>query len=142
MRPPNRAGLSFIDAGGALVYVAGASRERKEAFVTRCGRFVEPGGRTGYNPGVRTWHCLLRIPGCVSPRQRRFRMSGRAIRGSCSPDNVRAFKEAMNGYWHCQMVQPDEGLWIHSTQGRRQRRSSISLLSNVPDERYARACEE
>src|SRR6201993_337950 len=26
------------------------------------------------------------------------------------------------GYWHSEMVQPDEGLWIHSATGRRQRR--------------------
>src|ERR1700741_725943 len=27
-----------------------------------------------------------------------------------------------DGYWHSKMVQPDEGLWIHSATGRRQRR--------------------
>src|ERR1700747_1889255 len=27
-----------------------------------------------------------------------------------------------DGYWHSEMVQPDEGLWIHSATGRRQRR--------------------
>jgi len=37
-------------------------------------------------------------------------------------DDVRAFKEATMATWHCQMVQLDEGLWTHSTQGRRQRR--------------------
>jgi hypothetical protein len=26
------------------------------------------------------------------------------------PDNVRAFKEGDDGYRHCQMVQPDQGL--------------------------------
>src|SRR5260370_267091 len=27
-----------------------------------------------------------------------------------------------DGYWHSEMVQPDEGLWVHSAAGRRQRR--------------------
>src|SRR6266540_7209009 len=31
-------------------------------------------------------------------------------------------KEAKNGYWHGEMVQPVERLWVHCAAGRRQRR--------------------
>src|SRR6516164_7685425 len=47
-------------------------------------------------------------------------MSGRAMvvrprLGSCR-------QGGHDGYWHREVVQPDEGLWIHSAPGRRQRR--------------------
>src|SRR5262249_5517049 len=43
-------------------------------------------------------------------------------RESCGRDQVCADKEGHDGYWHGEMVQPDERLWIHSAQRRRQRR--------------------
>jgi hypothetical protein len=36
-----------------------------------------------------------------------------------------------NGYWHRQMVQSDEGFWIHSAAGRRQRRIRLAAMPAV-----------
>src|SRR6516225_1855384 len=43
-------------------------------------------------------------------------------RWSCGPRSGSCRHGGHDGYWHSEMVQPDEGLWVHSAAGRRQRR--------------------
>src|SRR5215470_9227473 len=43
-------------------------------------------------------------------------------RWSCGPRSRSCRHGGHDGYWHSEMVQPDEGLWVHSAAGRRQRR--------------------
>src|SRR5262245_3019842 len=89
-------------------------------FYSRPHRTVELLAGTAYSPDIRAWPCLSRTFGCLPIRNADF---GWAIaRCSCGRDDVRAGKGGHDGYWHSEMVQPDERLWIHSTAGRRQGR--------------------
>src|SRR5215813_8520741 len=84
-------------------------------------RVVEPLARTAYNPDIRAWPCFVaHLAVCLPVGNADF---GQAIaRWSCGRDYACAGKGGHDGYWHCEMVQPDERLWIHSAAGWRQRR--------------------
>src|SRR5262245_24921161 len=79
---------------------------------------VEPLARTAYSPDIRAWPCLSRTSRCaLSEATLTSDERSRDVRprlGSCR-------QGGHDGYRHREVVQPDEGLRVHSAPGRRQR---------------------